>query len=91
VGFGGVGLALAGLSIPIVGWLGGALIGGAVVRSLYNAVPPPLIDIKDVIWKKINLSDLDLLSVRPPIIAIVGPTLTGKSTLSDLLPRIDLG
>lgn len=85
---------LAGLGIAVVGGgaavvttaavaavAGGVVAVGALAWCGYRAIPPRRTTPEELIWKEVELSDLNKLS-RPIIrVGVVGETASGKSTL----------
>lgn len=88
VGLAGWSLAAGGLATALT--YGGALIviasvGVAIVRSLPSVIKRP----EDLVGKTISLAEVDDISPQIMTLAVVGPSMVGKTTLKDRLSFAD--
>ncbi|MBC3911398.1 50S ribosome-binding GTPase [Undibacterium sp. NL8W] len=68
---------------------GGAVIAVvAVISAGYRSFPAPLRQIEDIVGKMVDLRDLSNIHPTPSILAIVGVSMSGKTTLRNCLAHV---
>lgn len=85
---------LGGAAIGVAGWsvlagtaafamtgLGIAITVGTVALAAVKAIPPRLKSPEDLNGCTVSIGELDQSSTRLPVLSIIGPTQTGKTTL----------
>lgn len=93
-GIGGAGLGAAGWGVLpppftlIAVGVGGVITVSALGYSAFKAIPPKLVDASEMVGRTIPLSELERISEKLPIIAIIGPSKAGKTTLRNRLSFI---
>lgn len=80
-----VGGLFAGGVATMVGGAGIAVSILAVGYAMYKAIPEPDLDVNDLLGTSVPVRDLQRVHPRPISLSIVGPSMSGKTTLRDRL------
>jgi hypothetical protein len=76
---------LAGTASTILTGVGLVISVGAFGVAVVRAIPPALKQAEDLVGQEVSLSDLKSISPRILSVAIIGPSMAGKTTLRDRL------
>jgi hypothetical protein len=82
LGFAGWSL-LAGSGAAALSGIGAVITVGAFGYALYRSVPPKLTPVEAMVGKVIPLEDLEKISPTVLRLAVIGPSMVGKTTLKD--------
>ncbi len=82
IGLGGAGLAVAGavVATPVIIGVGGVFVAGTILYAGTSTIPEKVLEAKNCLGTRMDLSRLELIHPTPPRIGLVGPSKSGKST-----------